>query len=421
MKQSILFLLLLLVFRLGAQELDLDALLEGLDEDSMFGHTEEEAVEKIEQPQLPLEMIEVEDQKFLWGGRVFSDLGSSFVWNDFEGGADETRWDPQFGLDLYFDARPNSNFRVFAKGKAFYPFDGTAANAFSLHELFSDFNWDNKAYFRVGKQTINWGVGYLYRPADKLNLSILDPSDRESDLEGPLAVKTQIPLGVNTIYLYAIADEIEHPEDITYAPKIEFLLGNWEFGLGGILNPSLTPKGALFVTGPIWKLDFFAEGLFQYGSDLDFYSQVSPVAITVKRENQLVLSATAGLFFRDSDKRFIAIGQYWYDGEAQSAENWSKIGHHFAGVTLEKGFLLQPNEQQSDILNLSLLWLGNFSDGSGIIKPEVEWEFNKYASIAVGGIWRYGNELSYYRFTGQNSSSAPMELKLSLRLGYGSF
>jgi len=411
MRQGVLFIMLLLTLSLGAQEqdLDLDALLDSLDEDSLFGLTEEEAVEEVEEPQLPLEIIEVKEKKFVWGGRIYSDLGSSFVWNDFNGWADETRWDPQFGLDLYFDARPNSNFRVFAKGKAFYPFNGSVTNAFSLHELFADFNWDNKAYFRVGKQTINWGVGYLYRPTDKLNLSTLDPSDRESDLEGPLALKTQIPLGANTVYLYAIADEIEHPEDITYAPKFEFLLGNWEFGLGGILNPSLAPKGALFITGPIGKLDFFAEALFQYGSDL------------VLKENQLVLSATAGLFFRNADKRFIAIGQYWYDGEAQSADDWSKIGHHFAGVTLEKGFLLQPKKEKSGVLNLSLLWLGNFSDYSGMIMPEIEWEFLKYASIAIGGTWRYGNELSYYRYTGPGTASAPMEVKLSLRLGYGSF
>ena len=421
MRRVSIFFILLLTLTLGAEELDLDALLESMDEDSLFGLSEEEAVEEVEEPQSILETIEVQDKTFLWGGRIYSDLGSSFVWNNLEDLDAETRWDPQFGLDLYFDARPNSNFRVFAKGKAFYPFDSTVASAFSLHELFADFNLDNKAYFRIGKQTINWGVGYLYRPTDKLNLSTLNPSDRESDLEGPLALKTQIPLGANTVYLYAIADEIEHPEDITYAPKFEFLLGNWEFGVGGILNPTLTPKGALFITGPIWKLDFFTEALFQYGSDLDFLSQITPIPIKVTKKKQLVLSATAGLFFRDPDTRFIAIGQYWFDGEAQSADDWSKIGHHFAGVTLEKGVLMQPDKEQSDILNLSLLWLGNFSDSSGMISPEVEWEFSKYASVAIGGTWRYGNELSYYRFTGPESSSAPMEVKLSLRLGYGRF
>ncbi|MDA3810607.1 MAG: hypothetical protein PF518_09815, partial [Spirochaetaceae bacterium] len=356
----------LCAFSLGAQEWDFD-------EESLFGLTEEEAVQEVEETETPLENIEMEEKTFQWGGQIYSDLGSSLVWNDVQGSPDETLWDPQFGLDLYFDARPTPDFRVFAKGKAFYPFEGSVENAFSLHEVFADFNVENKVYFRAGKQTINWGVGYLYKATDKLNVSPLDPTNREADIEGPLAVKTQIPLGVNTFYLYAVANEIEHPEDITYAPKIEFLLGNWELGVGAILNPVLTAKGALFVTGPLGPLDFFAEALFQYGSDI------------VNKDNQLILSATAGLFYRNIDQRFIVIGQYWFDGEAQSAETGSKIGHHYSGLSLQKGFLLQPEKDNSGILNLSLLWLGDFSDLSGMILPEIEWEFTKYSSIALGG------------------------------------
>ncbi len=88
---------------------------------------------------------------------------------------------------------------------------------------------------------------------------------------------------------------------------------------------------------------------------------------------------------------------------------------------MEKGFLLQPEKSRSGIINLSLLWLGDFSDMSGMIIPEIEWEPIEYASIALGATFRYGNELSYYRFTGPDSALAPLEVKLSLRLGYGSF
>ncbi|MBI9097270.1 MAG: hypothetical protein JEY91_02280 [Spirochaetaceae bacterium] len=424
MRAGLILFTLLLIINLGAQEFDPDSLFEDMDEDSLFGLTEEEAVEEEEVTESPLESLEGEADKFLWGGRIYSDLGSSFVWNDelsdLDGWADDTVWYPQFGLDLYFDARPNPNFRVFAKAKAFYPFDGSIENCFSIHELFTDFNYDNKVYFRIGKQTINWGVGYLFKATDKLNLSPLDPTNRDGDIEGPLALKIQVPLGVNTIYLYGVANEIEHPEDITYAPKVEFLIGNWELGGGGILNPSLTPKGAVFVTGPMGPLDFFAEALFQYGSDLDFFSQVDP-PVFENRENQLVFSGTTGVFFRDAEKRFVAIGQYWYDGEAQSADDWSLTGHHFAGLSLQKGFLLQPEKSRSGILNLSLLWLGDFSDGSGMILPEIEWEPIEYAAIALGATLRYGNELSYYRYGGPEYSMAPLEVKLSLRLGYGNY
>ncbi|MGL1891845.1 MAG: hypothetical protein OCD02_09475 [Spirochaetaceae bacterium] len=406
---------------LGAQEDNTDDLFLNFDEDSLFGLTEEDAVVEILETKSPLDSLEVEENEFLWGGKIYSDLGTSFIWNELDGLADDTTWDPQFGLDLFFDARPNSNFRVFAKAKAFYPFDLSDGESVTIHELFTDFNWDNKAYFRVGKQTINWGVGYLYTATDKLNISPVDPTNFNGDIEGPLALKTQIPLGTSTLYLYTVANEIEEPEDITYAPKIEFLLGNWELGIGGILNQSLTPKGSLFVTGPLGKLDFFAESLIQYGSDLDFYSQIDPTPVIVTKEDQLMQSTTAGIFYYNSDKRFLSIAQYWYDAESQSADDWDTIGHHYAGVTIEKGFLLQPDTNNSGTITLSLLYLGDLSDQSGMIMPEIEWEPIEYASITLGATFRYGNDLSYYNFTGVDSSSPPFEIKLSFSLGYGSF
>ncbi len=411
MRLKILCFIFLISLTLGAQEDISDNIFIDFDEDSLFGLTEEEAVEEVIDTKSPLDNLKVQEKEFLWGGKIYSDLGSSFIWNEFDGWADETKWDPTFGMDIFFDARPNSDFRVFAKAKALYPFDLSSADSVSIHELFADFNWDNRAFFRVGKQTINWGVGYLYKATDKLNISPLDPTNINGDIEGPLALKTQIPLGANTLYLFTVANDIEKPEDITYAPKIEFLLGNWELGLGGILNQSLTPKGSFFATGPLGQFDFFAEGLLQYGSDLDL----------ALKDDQIVLSATAGIFYYDSEDRFLSIGQYWYDGESQSADDWDNIGHHFGGVTLQKGFLLQPDKDRSGIINLSLLCLGNFSDQSGMIIPEIEWEPIKYASIALGATYRFGNDLSYYRFTGPGSTTAPFEIKLSFRLGYGSF
>lgn len=415
MRRLLIPVLLLASAFLSAQEIDTDALLESLDEESLFGLTEEEAVEEVEEDVSPLEIMAAPENLFEWGGKVYSDLGSSLIWESLDDGSPESGWEPTFGFDLFFDARPSDSFRVFAKAKAFYPFEGSVENALTIHEVFTDFNMDNKVYFRVGKQTINWGVGYLYRPTDKLNLSPIDPADRSADREGPLAVKTQIPLGVNGVYLFAVANEIEKPEDITYAPKVEFLLGNWELGAGAIINPSLTGKGALFVTGPVWKFDFFAEALFQYGSDLTFMGSSSEI------DEELLLSVTGGLLFYDGGRRFTAIGQYWYDAEAQSAEDWETVGHHFAGVTVEKGFVLQPEKDNSAIINLSVLWLGNFTDMSGMIIPEVELEFIEYASLALGATCRYGGEEDYYRFLGPDVSAAPLEVKLSLRLGYGNF
>ncbi len=67
------------------------------------------------------------------------------------------------GSDVYLDARPDPDFRVFAK-------INLAANAkaddaslrLKLRELFSDFNYENRVFFRAGKQNARWGVGYFF-------------------------------------------------------------------------------------------------------------------------------------------------------------------------------------------------------------------------------------------------------------------
>ena len=54
-----------------------------------------------------------------------------------------------------------------------YPFDDQGGTrefdeVFHVSELFSDFQFRDTLFFRAGKQTINWGVGYFFSPADLL-------------------------------------------------------------------------------------------------------------------------------------------------------------------------------------------------------------------------------------------------------------
>ena len=405
---------------LTAQESDLlpgDSLFDEnalFDEDALFGQTEEEAVEEEEEPVSVLESLEEETRGILWGGKITSDLQALWYWQEPEAGpADERSWDPRFGGDLFIDARPDRDYRVY--GKARFVFDGTDSSLDgTVEELFADFNYRQKLRFRMGKQTISWSVGYLYSPADVLNLESIDPLDPEADREGPLALKTQLPLKNMNCQLYTLFQEMDGPEEITWAPKAEFLMGNWELGTGAVLDPRMTPKGALFLTGPVGQLDFLGEALVQYGSDREFFSGET-------FEDRLFLSATAGLLYNDSDDRLTLLGQYWYDGEAQSMENGDTIGHHRGGASASKGFLLNREAERSHVLTASLLWLGDFSDLSGMVRGGLEWEPMDHAALGVTGLFRYGGSLSSYRFRGIGSEAPELEAGVYAKLGYGSF
>ena len=85
------------------------------------------------------------------------------------------------------DLRPDPTWRAFVKGKyaanigyeSWPEGKSTEAADFSLHELFLDYTLLDKLYLRAGKQTINWGVGYFFSPADVINVGRIDPFDAE--------------------------------------------------------------------------------------------------------------------------------------------------------------------------------------------------------------------------------------------------
>ena len=112
----------------------------------------------------------------------------------------------ELSSDFYLDARPEEDFRVFFKGAVSYPFTSdenrTFSDVFTVKELFSDFQIGDTVFFRAGKQTVSWGVGYFFSPADVINLSRIDPEDPEEERTGPVSLKTHIPFSVHNGYLY---------------------------------------------------------------------------------------------------------------------------------------------------------------------------------------------------------------------------
>ena len=97
---------------------------------------------------------------------------------------------------LFLDARPSRDFRAFAKVKGDVRLTESPLDPnLRLHELFADFVLGDRAFFRVGKQTINWGVGYFFSPADIINVGRIDPENPEAEREGPVALRLNLPCG----------------------------------------------------------------------------------------------------------------------------------------------------------------------------------------------------------------------------------
>ncbi|HEY9053471.1 MAG TPA: hypothetical protein VIO60_01490 [Rectinemataceae bacterium] len=387
------------------------------------------------------------------GGSISGSVGPSFVWNDLWSGTSnildpETRTlDASLRSTLYVDGRPNEDFRVHASVKTSWPFGQTVKNGtggspssffvpdVSVFELFADFNWKDRLFFRFGKSTVKWGVGYFWSPADVVNLQAIDIFDPEAQREGPLNFRVHLPLlgSQNNFYLYAIVDE-DDPDFATsaLAGRMELLLGGWELGLGGYWRPDTAERAMITLTGSLGDIDVFGEAMVSRGSSKTFVQSIGtspPYAIDISEKaehrSSFYASASAGALYSSPKDNFTTIAQYYYNGEGYARADRDALisdaklaiasasmsspasvpsiytalanlaygsGRHYAAISITKGEVLNED------LSLSLLAIANLSDGSGLVRPSLGWKPMDYLSLSLSPTFVFGSDDAEYTF-----------------------
>ena len=363
---------------------------------------EESAEQEGEAEEVAPEEAFLVSEQLEWGGSFELDFSTQVVWDGYPAPWESRFWQEgasslisKLAGELFFDARPERDFRVFGKVKAAYqyPTDWDV----EIFELFSDFQIKELLFFRVGKQTVQWGVGYFFSPADVLNLVSIDPEDPGAEREGPIAIKMHLPFAAHNAYLYLVANDIDKPYEIAVAPKLELLLGNYELGLGAFYQIDLTPKGMLTLTGPLWDLDLFAEAMIQWGSDRTFYDPGhTPDTYTI--DDRLLFSGTTGFSYINTDWNLSLFAQYFFNGQGcappVTALDPLYPGRHYLAVSIDWSELIDS------AFGLSLLYVANFSDRSGLIYPSVTWAPIDHVSFNSGFRISYGTFGDEYAPTG---------------------
>ena len=404
------------------------------------------------------------------GGSITGTIDISGTWNDpltngFDIIApDKQKFSPALSSLVYFDARPEDTFRVHGSFKTAWPFSST--NTFltsttdsksitipnlSIFELFSDFQLGDKAYFRFGKATVKWGVGYFFSPADIINLEQISLFDPTAQREGPLQFRVLMPFGPsqNTVSFYTIFDT-SNPDFSTtaLAGKAEFVLGRYELGVSGYYLDDTAERAALTLTGPLGKFDVFAEGVISRGSPKTFYSFSTSApyySTSASKDHRTTLypSATAGFLYNDQNNNITAIAQYYYNGEGYAdSERSSSIsalntllsmplpdatktaltglsklfaygsGRHYGAASISF------SEIGGSDFSASLLGLANFSDLSGLVQPSVSWQIADRLKLTGSALFFFGASNTEYSILRPNN---PMTLSLSLSAGTGNF
>ncbi len=423
----------------------------GTDEEALFGGDPSEAVGEAAptapEAEKPAEGL-LQSSGIEWGGSFTSSFTSVFSWSGYPEDLGSLGWNDSasfltdLNASLFFDARPDKSFRVFGKLKAAYPFQlqaalpGAQVPNIKIFELFSDFDWKDALFFRVGKHTIQWGVGYFFSPADVLNLAPIDPEEPTAEREGPVSLKVQYPMGVNSFSVFLIANDVTTPDEIGVAPKTEFMIGNWEIGIGGFYRNELAPRAVLMASGSLFGIDIFGEAAASWGADRRFIRAVTPslehpLGIEVYSQKEgIFFSGTAGFSWMGMDwwNPNIAV-QYYYNGYgyddssllpealvqaaigAISVQDFMSFGRHYAAASLGFGKIADQN------LGVYVYWMGNLKDGSGQISPSVTWKIFDYAAISARIAFLYGEDNLEFTLPG----SSRIQASLAATLGSGKF
>lgn len=359
------------------------------------------------------------------------------------------------GGQIFLDARPNPDFRVFAKTSLNYNTNFSEDQqeeqdkdpkqvSLRLTELFSDFHHNNQVYFRAGKQNVNWGVGYFFSPADVINVGRIDPTDPDADREGPVALKAHYPIASNNYYLYLLFDGVEKFSDLAVAPKLEYVMGKSEIGLGGFYQTDKVPRVMATISSTVGSFSVFGEGVVSFGSDKSFVeetvpSQENPFGYKLVERDDTIFQVTVGgrRSYTDPDGRFNFSGalQYFYNGEGYTDQEMLKdfrlnemaLGYFFGQKQLSLsdfsftgrhyvGAMVGWSDMFNSKLSTSALWLANLSDGSGQLTASLSLPALSSIKPSVGVTRSYGEEGTEFGLLGPTTT-----VFAKVTIGSGSF
>lgn len=467
-------------------------------------------IETIEEPaeggggENAAELLLTREDGLRWGGRFSASIGNSWTWDavgtsgfDLQDPANSLS--PRISTRLFFDARPEADFRVYGElilesgdtddaadlgalvtddaiadalpdgfsleenedgdqvivdaggnvlvnlGPAEEEEDDADADddegnlgspvslSLAVDELFSDFQTGDRVFYRIGKYTIQWGVGFFFSPADVVNLTAIDPEDPEADRDGPVSLKVDYPFGIGSSALgYLILNTGAETWDAAIAPRLDFLLLDGEARVGAYYQRTLSPRLVGTYTRTLGQWDVFGEGVLSWGSDRTFVrvsddqsaANTDPedgldlVLDTFSIEDRLLGAATIGArTTRDvgDDLSLTAVGQYFRNSDGYRRELTSVDGpvslpevlaaaarlqqnpaENGAVIDSEdeqpEGYVAPPDLGIDDLSNfgrhyvaglaslsgladgdigLSVLILANLSDLSGVVSPSV--------------------------------------------------
>lgn len=329
------------------------------DFDSVFDDPAEDIV--VEQPaDIDYRNQFEESKKIVVSGDFVIRAGGGIGWADepFDGYPDKVAG-AYSKATISFDARPDPTIRIFGKLKTEMDSDNGSDvwSKLDFEELYCDYNWLDKSFFRLGKFKMTWGQGRLFRPANFME-----------DSEDGTAFRMTMPNildGVSLVSLYKKRvfrdDKKLHKGDLSFAGHADKTLGPINLSAAMIYNELDGQRYSGSVKTVILGTDLFADYVLNRSD-----------------EGDITHEALAG-FYKEWEKvKFY--GEYYYDGRIED-----DIDHCVGLATDFDNLFGSP-------IGMGFKWLHSVTDNAGQFIGGFSISPWKHVKIRMAIPWQYGDK-----------------------------
>lgn len=401
-----------------------------VDEDNLFG--EETVTPQEEIVDNSLIEKELEKNSVSFSGFVHNRNYYNMSRDWFEqktGGFDKNVLQSYLLSNYSLDVRLKKGVKIFTNASLnYYPQEENTADKteFLLQEMFIDLPIKKKVYFRIGKQTLQWGQGYFWRPTDIINLERESFLDRNKVKEGIYGLRMHIPIKtLVNLYTVLTSDKSFNIDQVGIAQKIEFLIKKTELSFSVSAKKHSYTLYGLELNTNLWGIDFHAEMAASHGSNQKKVSvkkvslqggSVLETPSTVQTQKKAVIQTSVGLgkgftILGMTDRLTFHIEAYYNsDGYSDKESIFSYSPQVLAYV--QQNSLYQANYSSRwysaifftyrflQSLSMSLNYIINFVDYSSIISATLSYSplFNVDLTYSLNGF--IGKENREYTSSG---------------------
>ena len=227
----------------------------------------------------------------------------------------------------------------------------------------------------IGKQRVAMGVSYIWAPLDIFNrINIFEPKEEKP---GTNAFKAYIPIGSSSSFTGVFATENDFSSS--------------KFGFRGQIQILSIDTGITFIRSEltetsIYGLDLRGENFIGWWIEAGYFASPHSNDVKVVLGFDYTFPIKNGLYW---------LNEFFFDSSGEKDSSNYDYNHILSGdrFTLGQKYLLSMFRYSfSSFFSTSITYISNFSDGSYIINPSIQYEINQNILLSSGFYFPLGNK-----------------------------